>query len=222
MSAQGTDVQRLPGGPWGQNAFLVSNGDAALVIDPGGNAADILAVLADRGLSLTAILNTHGHLDHIGAVVALVDATGAPFYISGKEAPIMKSSNMLRFIFKIREKVVVPSQWVDLDLAGGGLSFAGLHVECIATAGHTPGGYCFVIGHHLFSGDTLLRTAPASVDLPGGDRDALNRSLALLATLPRSLVLHPGHGRDTTLGDALDAVLEGAEHGFVIGHEGTS
>ena len=211
------NVERLPGGPWGQNAFLITNGDEALLIDPGGNAAGILALLDERNLDLAGIVNTHGHFDHIGAVVALTDATGAPFYISGKEAHIMKSSNMFRFIFKVKEKVFVPSDWVDLDLSGGILSLAGLGVECIATPGHTPGGYCFIIGEHLFSGDTLLRMMPASADLPGGDQGALNRSLALLATLSPSLILHPGHGRDTTLGDALEAVHRRNGEGFDAG-----
>ena len=77
---------RLPGGPWKQNCFLVANEAAAIVIDPGGSADTILATLDARGLELSAILNTHGHFDHIGAVQALVDATGAPFLISAKES----------------------------------------------------------------------------------------------------------------------------------------
>ena len=109
------DVQRMRGGPWGQNCFVVAQDGRALVIDPGGHADEILAELGARDLALIAILNTHGHFDHIGAVQPLVDATGADFYISGKEVPIMKTSNMLRFIFKSKEKVVVPTSFIDLD-----------------------------------------------------------------------------------------------------------
>jgi glyoxylase-like metal-dependent hydrolase (beta-lactamase superfamily II) len=87
-------VERLPGGPWGQNAFLVVNGSQALLVDPGGAADSVLALLTERQLSLEAIINTHGHFDHIGAVQQLLNATGTTFYISAREVPIMKTSNM--------------------------------------------------------------------------------------------------------------------------------
>jgi hydroxyacylglutathione hydrolase len=199
-------VERLSGGPWGQNCFLVVNNDSALLIDPGGKTDAIAQVLADGGLSLAAILNTHGHFDHIGAVQALMDSTGAEFFISAREVPIMKTSNMLRFIFKSKEKVVIPTVYTDLDLLPRQLELGGLRIDCIETPGHTPGGYCFLIEHHLFSGDTVLRTMPGSAELPGGDPAALTRSLERLATLPGDIVLHPGHGEDTTLAEALTAI----------------
>jgi hydroxyacylglutathione hydrolase len=163
-------VERLPGGPWGQNTFLLVNGSQALLVDPGGRADAILSVLAERRLSLAAIINTHGHFDHIGAVQQLLDATGSTFYISAREVPIMKSSNMLRFIFKFKEKVVVPTSFTDLDLLPEFIDLGGLNIRCIETPGHTPGGYCFLIDGHLFSGDTILTKMTGISDLPGGDR----------------------------------------------------
>lgn len=201
-------VERLPGGPWGQNAFLLANGSKAVLIDPGGAADATLSYLSDHQLRLEAIINTHGHFDHIGAVQPLLDATGAVFYISSREVPIMKSSNMLRFIFKSKEKVVVPAVFSDLDLLPENIEIAGLSIRCIETPGHTPGGRCFLIGEHLFSGDTVLRTMPGSAELPGGNSQALAQSIKLLRTLPQTLMLHPGHGRDTTLGEALNALPE--------------
>jgi glyoxylase-like metal-dependent hydrolase (beta-lactamase superfamily II) len=199
-------VDRLSGGPWGQNAFLIENEGEAFVIDPGGSADAVLEVLSARGLSLVAIVNTHGHFDHIGAVQPLLDATDAVFYISAREVPIMKTSNMLRFIFKSKPKVVVPTEFTDLDSLSRDLVVAGVPVTCIETPGHTPGGYCFLIGSHLFSGDTVLRTFPANADLPGGDPVKLNQSIELLRTLSPDLTLHPGHGRDLPLGEALDGL----------------
>lgn len=199
-------VERLPGGPWSQNTFLVVNGSQALLIDPGGTADSILAVLNERQLSLVAIINTHGHFDHIGAVQPLLDATGTTFYISVREVPIMKTSNMLRFIFKSKDKVTVPTVFIDLDLLPECLELAGLNIRCIETPGHTPGGYCFLIDGHLFSGDTILSKMSGIADLPGGDRVALARSIELLRTLPQDVTLHPGHGRDTTLGEALSTI----------------
>ena len=197
----------MRGGPWGQNCFVVAQDGRALVIDPGGHADEILAELGAQDLALIAILNTHGHFDHIGAVQPLVDATGADFYISGKEVPIMKTSNMLRFIFKSKEKVVVPTSFIDLDTSPDDLVFGAMTVRRIETPGHTPGGHCFVIGDHLFSGDTVLRSMPGTAELPGGDAADLARSLELLCTLPSELILHPGHGGDTTLGETLDSIL---------------
>jgi hydroxyacylglutathione hydrolase len=199
-------VERIAGGPWGQNAFLVVNGALALLIDPGGRADAVVSLLAARHLTLVAILNTHGHFDHIGAVQPLIESTRASFYISGREAPIMKTSNMLRFIFKSKEMVVVPKVFTDLDLLPEYIELAGLKIRCIQTPGHTPGGYCFMIGKHLFSGDTLLRNMAGIADLPGGDPAALTNSIELLRTLPQEVTLHPGHGQDTTLDEALTSM----------------
>lgn len=196
-------VERIAGGPWGQNAFLVVNGSQALLIDPGGRADGVVSLLAERQLTLVAIINTHGHFDHIGAVQPLLEATRASFYISAREVPIMKKSNMLRFIFKSKEMVVVPTVFTDLDLLPEYIELAGLKIRCLLTPGHTPGGYCFMIDKHLFSGDTVLRNMAGIADLPGGDSEALAKSIDLLRTLPQDVTLHPGHGRDTTLEEAL-------------------
>lgn len=199
-------VDRLPEGPWRENGFLVVNGDQAILIDPGGNAVETLALLSAEGLRLQAIVNTHGHFDHIGAIHPIMEHLNVPFYISGREWPIMKSSNMLRFIFKSKEKVVVPAAIVDLDQLPGELELAGLRLLCFPTPGHTPGGYCFVVGDHIFSGDTVLSSMPGTSELPGGDAKALAESLEFLATLEPGLILHPGHGRDRTLGEALSLI----------------
>lgn len=214
LSHANINVRRVRGGPWGQNCFLVTHDGRALVIDPGGNADEILSVLDARNLALVAILNTHGHFDHIGAVQQLVDVTGAAFYISGKEVPIMKTSNMLRFIFKSKEKVVVPRSFVDLDSSPSDLVFGAMMVRRIETPGHTPGGQCFVIGNHLFSGDTVLRSMPGTAELPGGNAEDLARSLKLLGTLPSGLILHPGHGADTTLGETLELICDRSSRTF--------
>ncbi len=203
-------VERLVGGPWGQNCFVVHSDGQAVLVDPGGatdeSVEQIFTYVRDRSLELAAIVNTHGHFDHIGGVTPIVAATGAEFLISAREVPIMKSSNMLRFIFKVKERVVVPSAFTDLDQLPDTIERGGITIRCIETPGHTPGGYCFVIDQHIFTGDTVLRTMPATSELPGGDADALARSIALLRTLPPDLILHPGHGRDSTLGEALDSV----------------
>lgn len=200
-------VERVRGGPWKQNSFLLMCGTDAVVFDPGGSAEDTIALLAERGLSLVAIVNTHGHFDHIGGVQPLIDATGAPFYISAREVPIMKSSNMLRFIFKSKDKIRVPTDFVDLDEQPVELRLAGVSIQCLRTPGHTPGGYSFLIDNHLISGDTLLGGMLGTAKLPGGNPDDLLASIQMLAALSIDTVLHPGHGSDTTLGRALERAL---------------
>lgn len=198
------EVLRIEGGPWNQNCFLVINENSSVLIDPGGNALGILDVIRSRDLNLLAILNTHGHFDHIGAVREIVGETSSQFFISGKEKPIMRSSNMLRFIFKHKENISVPTQFDDLDNCGFDLSFIDLHFRLIRTPGHTPGGYCFIIENHIFTGDTVLSSMPGSAELPGGDIHDLKTSLDFLATLDGDLIAHPGHGRDSKLSQALN------------------
>jgi hydroxyacylglutathione hydrolase len=197
------EVLRIEGGPWNQNCFLVVKDNSSVLIDPGGNALGILDLIRTRNLELLAVLNTHGHFDHIGAVREIIDETSSPFFISGKEKPIMRSSNMLRYIFNHKEKVSIPTQFEDLDDCSFDLSFDNLHFRLIRTPGHTPGGFCFVIENHIFTGDTVLSSMPGSAELPGGNVEDLRSSLIALASLDGDLTAHPGHGRDTKLSQAL-------------------
>jgi glyoxylase-like metal-dependent hydrolase (beta-lactamase superfamily II) len=199
-------VERHRGGPWGQNCYVISEGSIAIVIDPGGRADELLDHLAAQALKVAAIINTHGHFDHIGGVHDLMTATGAPFWLSRREDQILRSTNMMRFIFKVRDKIAVPRNFEDLDTVAGPMQFGAMSVEAIGTPGHTPGGYCLRIGDHLFTGDTLLPTAPLPVELPGASADDLATSLGLLATLPGTITAHPGHGNPMRLSEALDIV----------------
>jgi hydroxyacylglutathione hydrolase len=198
--------ERFRGGPWGQNCFLVVQESDAILVDPGGNAAAMLErVRADR-LTIQAIVNTHGHFDHIGGVQEIMDATGASFYISPLEKAIMKTSNMLRFIFKSPDKFKIPQATVDLAGASIRLKFGSIELSCLHTPGHTPGGYCFIVEGHIFTGDTVLTEMPGSAELPGGNADHLIESLEMLALLDPTLIVHPGHGYDTNLGTALASI----------------
>ena len=136
----------------------------------------------------------------------MVRRTGAPLFISDREAPIMRSANLLRFVFRSADKVEVPDAWTDLDPLAGRPDLVPLGLECIPTPGHTPGSFCFRTGGHLFGGDTVLPDAPGNTKLPGGDAEAMDRTLAALHELPPTTLLHPGHGRDLPLHEALDVI----------------
>jgi hydroxyacylglutathione hydrolase len=198
------DVVRIVTGAIRENCWLVVGGDGgAIVIDPGESVDEIEAELAARAASPLAILNTHGHFDHVGAVDALVRRHGIPFHMSSDDARILRSANMYRFMFGDRTKVALPTVTHDLKGGPARLTYGGIDVECIPTPGHTPGGFSFLIGRHLFSGDTLLRGRIGPVDLPGSDADVLAVTLGHLASLPPDTIIHAGHGSDSTIGAEL-------------------
>jgi hydroxyacylglutathione hydrolase len=202
-------VTRLQGGPWGQNCFVLHRQSKALIIDPGAattaRIGAILDFLRKNGLILDAIVNTHGHFDHIGGVIPLVDATGADFFISGKEEKIMKQSNMLRYMFKISDGVSIPKRYTDLDGLPRTLERAGLQIVLVPTPGHTPGGYCFIVEDKIFTGDTLLPSTSLPSQLPGSNLDDLFKSIDALRQLPNNMNVYPGHGSPISLGEALEA-----------------
>jgi hydroxyacylglutathione hydrolase len=198
------DVVRIVTGPVRENCWLVvAAGGDAVVIDPGESADEIDAELRARSATPRAVLNTHGHFDHVGAVHELVERHGIPFHMSSDDARILRSANMYRYMFGDKRKAVLPT--ITHDLKGGPslLEYAGLRIESIPTPGHTPGGYSFLVDGHLFSGDTLLRGSIGPVDLPGSDPVALDATLRTLAALPPDTIIHAGHGSDSTIGAEL-------------------
>jgi hydroxyacylglutathione hydrolase len=195
------DAVRIVTGPVRENCWLVvAPGGDALVIDPGESADEIEAALSDRDARPLAVLNTHGHFDHVGAVHELVARYGIPFHMSSDDARILRSANMYRFMFGDKRKAVLPTISHDLKDGPSRLEYGDLVVECIPTPGHTPGGFSFLVDGHLFSGDTLLRGSIGPVDLPGSDPVALEVTLRRLAALPHETIIHAGHGSDSTIG----------------------
>jgi hydroxyacylglutathione hydrolase len=198
-------VTRLVLGPLETNCWIVSNGfgGPAIVIDPAEDSARIVAELGDR--IVAAVVLTHGHFDHLGAVKALVAHTGAPLLVHAEDAQSITTpvgSGGAAFGF---DATAPPP---DRLLRDGDVVDAGdLRLSVLHTPGHTPGGIClFGDGGEsqppqLFSGDTLFAGSVGRTDFPGGDGRALSLSIARkLAPLPPETVVHPGHGPDTTIG----------------------
>ncbi len=197
------DVQMLTVGPIAENCFLVrpEGGDRLLVVDPGEEAERILAAVEASGSEVEAILVTHCHFDHIGAVAPLAAATGAPVYCPGIEAPVLAD---------IMSYVPYPgfgpfeSYEADHQVAGGEtLELAGLELDVVFTPGHSPGHVTYAVRGEdaLFSGDVLFQGSVGRVDLPGGDGPTLIASIGtLLDSFSDETVVHPGHMGITTLG----------------------
>jgi glyoxylase-like metal-dependent hydrolase (beta-lactamase superfamily II) len=196
------DVEMLTVGAIAENCFLFrrAGSDRVLVVDPGEEAERILAAAAEMG-TVEAILLTHCHFDHIGAVAPVAAATGAPVYCPKLEVPLL--ADIMRFV---PWEGFGPYESYDADetVSGGEtLELAGLELDVIFTPGHSPGHVTYSVRGEdaLFSGDVLFQGSVGRVDLPGGDGPTLIESIGtLLDTHPDETVVHPGHMGLTTLG----------------------
>ncbi|HWT89563.1 MAG TPA: MBL fold metallo-hydrolase [Solirubrobacterales bacterium] len=197
------DVEMLTVGAIGENCFLFrrQGSDRLLVVDPGEEEERILAAIEATGAQVEAILLTHCHFDHIGAVAPVARATGAPVYCPEAEVPLL--ADIMRFV---PWEGFGPYESYDADeVVRGGetLELAGLELDVVFTPGHSPGHVSYAVRGEpaLFSGDVLFQGSVGRVDLPGGDGPTLLASIGrLLDTYPDETVVHPGHMGLTTLG----------------------
>jgi glyoxylase-like metal-dependent hydrolase (beta-lactamase superfamily II) len=197
------DVEMLTVGPIAENCFLFrrEGSDRLLVIDPGEEPERILAAIEATGAQAEAILLTHCHFDHIGAVAPLAKATGAPVYCPEIELPVL--ADIMAFV---PWEGFGPYESYEADeIVRGGetLELAGLEIDVVFTPGHSPGHVTYAVRGEpaLFSGDVLFQGSVGRVDLPGGDGPTLLASIArLLEAYPDETVVHPGHMGLTTLG----------------------
>ena len=198
----GLDVEMLTVGAIEENCFLLrrQGSDRVLVVDPGEDAERILAAAKEMG-EVEAILLTHCHFDHVGAVAPVAAATGAPVYCPRIEVPVL--ADIMAFVpwegFGPYE-----SYEADETVAGGEtLELAGLELDVVFTPGHSPGHVTYSVRGEdaIFSGDVLFQGSVGRVDLPGGDWGTLLESIrSLVDTLPAETAVHPGHMGLTTLG----------------------
>jgi hydroxyacylglutathione hydrolase len=190
-------------GPVQENCFLFRRDGAeqALIVDPGEEAPRILGAVEQLGVAIEAILVTHCHFDHIGAVAPVAKATGAPVYISEIEKPVL--ADIMSYVpwsgFGPYE-----SYEADHTLKGGEtLALAGFDIEVLFTPGHSPGHLTFSIPDEraIFSGDVLFQGSVGRTDLPGGDWGTLLSSIGtLVEALPAETAVYPGHMGITSLG----------------------
>lgn len=196
------DVQMLTVGPLAENCFLVrrEGSGRGLIVDPGEEADRIVVAAAEMGAKIDAILLTHCHFDHVGAVAPVATITGAPVYCPELEAPIL--ADIMSFVMPGFGPF--ESYEADETVKGGEtLELAGLTIDVISTPGHSPGHVTYSLRGEeaIFSGDVLFQGSVGRVDLPGGDGPTLLRSLrALLESHPPETGVYPGHMGVTTLG----------------------
>lgn len=197
------DVRMFTVGLVAENTYIFrrEGSDRALIVDPGDEAPKLLGAIEELGATLEAILLTHTHFDHVGAVAPVARATGAEVWVPRIERPVL--ADIMSFVpwpgFGPFES------WdAEHDIDGGEtLQLAGFDIEVLFTPGHSPGHVTFWIPDEsaVFSGDVLFQGSVGRVDLPGGDGPTLMSSIrTLVETLPEETTVYPGHMGVTTLG----------------------
>jgi hydroxyacylglutathione hydrolase len=197
------DVQMVTVGPLAENCFVLrrEGSGRGLIVDPGEEPDKILAAVAEMGVKVEAILLTHCHFDHIGAVAPVATITGAPVYCPRLETPIL--ADVMAYVpapgFGPYE-----SYEADETVQGGEtLELAGMTIDVISTPGHSPGHVTYSVRDEdaIFSGDVLFQGSVGRVDLPGGDGPTLLRSIrTLVESHSPETGVYPGHMGVTTLG----------------------
>jgi len=197
------DVRSFTVGPVSENCYLafLDGADRGVIVDPGDEPERILAAVQALGIDVDAILLTHCHFDHIGAVAPVAKATRAPVYCPEIEVPLL--TDIMSYV---PWPGFGPFESYDPEhtvTGGEHLSLAGLEIDVLFTPGHSPGHVTYAIPDQgaLFSGDVLFKGSVGRVDLPGGDWDTLLESIrGLVEGYPEETVVHPGHMAVTTLG----------------------
>jgi glyoxylase-like metal-dependent hydrolase (beta-lactamase superfamily II) len=203
---------RVP--PYDNGTYLITDDRReALVIDPSMGERQIIAAVKADGLRVVEILNTHGHPDHIYGNAAVKEGTGARLAIHRRDAYRLGPSR------PPTEFDVPPCDADDLFDEGTLRYLVDLRIRALHTPGHTEGSTCFYLENEgvLFSGDVIFRGSTGRWDLPGGDRDQMERSLERVAALPPSTTVYPGHGPRTTIGEELATLRQLQRAGVLPG-----
>ena len=190
-------IHALSLGAYQTNCYIVHDSAASscAIIDPGYDAAAVLAKTASIGLTVDAILLTHGHFDHVGAVEEIVAKTGCKLWMTEADWS-QRISPMTAYFYPIANCDFTAVQFCEDGevIHAGGLTFT-----VMETPGHTWGSVCYLCENALFSGDTLFAGSCGRTDLPGGDGQTIVLSLERLAELEGDYTVYPGHGGATTL-----------------------
>jgi hydroxyacylglutathione hydrolase len=197
-------LERLTVGPFQENCYIV--GDEAsgtgVLFDPGDEAARISLAVEQTNLEISQIIITHAHIDHVGAVAALVDEYSCPVLMHAEAEPMLKQLPNQALMMGLRfGKVPAVDGYIE---DGDVVEVGGLRFEALYTPGHAPGHLAFYAAEQglVLSGDALFAGSVGRVDLPGGSMEVLLRSInERLLTLPDETAVHSGHGPETTIGE---------------------
>lgn len=190
----------MPAGVYAANCYIVysEKTKAGIIVDPGGDADDLINTIDENCISLKYIVLTHGHGDHIGGVKALQGKYKVPLLIHEDESELLRDGiKNLSSVMATGTIELVPDRTLkDGDI----IEFGDLSAKIIHTPGHTKGGICLLINDILITGDTLFKHSIGRTDLQGGNpEDLLNAIKQKILVLPDDTVIFPGHGEKSTI-----------------------
>jgi hydroxyacylglutathione hydrolase len=205
MEIKAMIVKTLVVGPFASNCYIVGSSSTrqGIIIDPGAEAENILRTVQEMGLSISLIVITHAHMDHIDALRAVKERTNAQFAIHEAEKELLSAAPPMNIVASLGFTPSKSPPQPDRLLKDGDLvDVSDLHFEVLHTPGHSPGGIC-LSGHGVvFSGDTLFNFGIGRTDFAGGSYELLMNSIReKLMVLPDETIVYPGHGPSTTIGD---------------------
>ena len=183
------NIYTMPLGAYQTNCYLLweDGSGTCVVIDPGYAPEEVIYRAKKLGKEIQAILLSHGHFDHVGAVRQLVADTDCQVYLCAEDLSMPE------------QMTAGPLCYTNTYKEGDTLQLAGATFHVIHTPGHTPGSVCIFCEDNMFSGDTLFAGSCGRTDLPGGDWPSILQSLKRLAGLTKNYTIYPGHGESTTL-----------------------
>ena len=197
-------IEKIVTGKWKENCYIIYDiNKYSFIIDPGSNSDRIINFIKSKNLKVLAILNTHGHYDHIGAVKKLKDEFSIHFFLHFKDQSLLNHANLYLKFFLGDEFIQIPKVDYYFDKIRLPIKLVDFSIQILFTPGHTEGSVCFHIEDFIFTGDTLLKGKIGRIDLPGGDEHTMKKSLKRISKLPTIIIIYPGHGESTTLSNEL-------------------
>lgn len=193
------EIKMIKTGMLEENTYIVSNGTSCLVIDPGADLGKINEYLNIKDLKTRAILLTHGHYDHIGCAKELSLLENCKIYASYYDKELFEDASKNGSNKFLSKDIVIDNiTYFDEEVI---LELGDFVIEVMFLPGHTPGGVGYLVGNAIFTGDTLFKGTYGRVDLYGGNKKDMKKSLEYLFTLDSSIKVFPGHGDVTTIGE---------------------
>lgn len=179
------------------NCYIIIEGENALLIDPGDDYHHLETILKENHAELKAVLLTHAHFDHIAGLDKIVDLYHTDVYCNPKEIEFLSDAHLNGSQFFYRH---ITSSAHPIGVKEGLQNIGGFDVKAYFLPGHSIGSTAYQIGNNLFTGDIVFQGSVGRVDLPTGSAQQMKESIQFLKTLPDDLIIYPGHGPSSSLG----------------------